>query len=253
MLMGVSGCGKSHIIRALGEEWGVPIIDLDLGGLKGKYVGQSEQNLRNALEQIEAFGPCIVRVDEVEKSLAGASGEAGDGGVAADALGTILTWMQDRTGQAFVIATCNDASKLPPEFLRKGRFDEVFWVDLPTSEERAGVLAAALRRRGRNAADILGDGQLRGLLDATEKFNGAELDALVPDALFAGFADGRREITTDDLLAAAKNVIPLAKTAETKIKALREAWLGRARPASRLVTVNSVQPVKSLVGRALDL
>jgi ATP-dependent 26S proteasome regulatory subunit len=252
MLMGVSGCGKSHIIRALGAEWGVPIIDLDLGGLKGKYVGQSEQNLRNALEQIGAFGPAIVRIDEVEKALAGASGEAGDGGVSADALGTILTWMQDRPGEAFVIATCNDASKLPPEFLRKGRFDEVYWVDLPTRDERAGVLASALRLNGRNAADILGDGGLGDLLDATEKFNGAEIAALVQPALYVGFVDNRREITTDDLVNAAKNVIPLAKTAESKIKALREMWLGRARPASKPVTVNS-RPVKSLVGRALDL
>lgn len=253
MLMGVSGCGKSHIIRALGEEWAVPIIDLDLGGLKGKYVGQSEQNLRNALEQIEAFGPCIVRVDEVEKSLAGASGEAGDGGVAADQMGTILTWMQDRAGEAFVIATCNDASKLPPEFLRKGRFDEVYWVDLPTSEERAGVLASALRLNGRNAAEILGDGGLSALLDATEKFNGAELAALVQPALYAGFIDNKREITTNDLLAAAKNVIPLAKTAESKIKALREMWLGRARPASKPVTVNNARAVVSVGSRQIDI
>jgi SpoVK/Ycf46/Vps4 family AAA+-type ATPase len=132
LVVGVPGCGKSYSAKCLASEWRIPLIRMDLGALKSKYVGESESNLRQALSQIEAIGRCVVWLDEIEKALEGATSGSADGGVSADALGAILSWMQDRQGEAFVIATANNAEKLPPELLRKGRFDEVWWVDLPT-------------------------------------------------------------------------------------------------------------------------
>jgi ATP-dependent 26S proteasome regulatory subunit len=256
LLVGISGCGKSLIAKCTGAEWGVPVIRVDLGALKSKFVGESEQNLRKALAIIEALGWCVVWLDEVEKALEGATSGSADGGVSADVLGTVLTWMQDRPGQAYVIATANDASKLPPEFMRKGRFDEVFFVDLPDYgkadyyPERTGVLKAALRKRGRDAATLGIDCQA--VAEATEMFTGAEIDALIPDAMFVAFADDKREITTADLVNAAKGVVPLAKTKEDDIEALRKEWAGRAKPASKSDSAPVVR-VKSSGTRQLDL
>lgn len=251
LLVGVPGCGKSLTAKAIATAWGVPLLRLDLGALKSKYVGESEGNLRKALNVIEAIGRCVVWLDEIEKALAGSTGDQGDGGVSADALGTILSWMQDRSGEAFVIATANDASKLPPELLRKGRFDEVWWVDLPDFDERAAIVMAALRSHGRNAAEIVSGGDLGALLAATETFTGAEIAALVPDALFTAFADDAREITIEDLLAVSKDVVPQAKQQAEKIKALREFWVGRARPASS--TRTREEAAVGSPARALDL
>jgi AAA+ superfamily predicted ATPase len=248
MAVGVPGCGKSLTAKAIAGEWQVPLIKLDLGALRSKYVGESESNLRQALSQIEAVGRCVVWLDEVEKALAGATGEQGDGGVAADALGAILSWMQDREGEAFVFATANNAEKLPPELLRKGRFDEIWWVDLPNHVERQGVMAAALRSHGRDAKAIGVD--LARVADATDTFTGAEIAALVPDAMFSAFADNKREVNTDDLLEAAKTVVPLAKTSEAKIRAIRETWTGKARNASAPAAAPKVKAGKA--SRELD-
>lgn len=246
LLVGVPGCGKSLTAKAVATAWGVPLLRLDLGALKSKYVGESEGNLRRALGVIEAIGRCVVWLDEIEKALAGATGEAGDGGVSADALGAVLSWMQDRTGEAFVIATANNAEKLPPELLRKGRFDEVWWVDLPTFDERMGITEAALRSHGRSTDTV---DPVR-VAEATESFTGAEIAALVPDALYAAFAEDGRQIVTEDLLEAADTVVPLARTADDKIKALRQFWAGRARPASK-VLVEAGKASSDV--RALDL
>lgn len=250
LVVGVPGCGKSLSAKAISTDWGVPLLRLDLGALRSKFVGESESNLRKALEVIEAIGRCVVWLDEIEKALAGATGEAGDGGVSADALGAILSWMQDRQGEAFVIATANNAEKLPPELLRKGRFDEVWWVDLPTPGERGAIAEAALRAHGRDAK-ALGI-NLQAIAEETDTFTGAEIAALVPDALFAAFSDDAREVTTDDLVEAARVVVPLAKTADDKIRRLREFWLGRARPATSPVVTGLRQGASSGV-RSLDL
>src|SRR5512139_1446021 len=202
MLLGVSGCGKTLSCQALGAEWGWPVIRLDINALKGKYVGESESRLRGIFAKIDALGQVIVYIDEVEKALEGAVTGSADGGVSADALGAILTWMSDRTGQAFVMMTANDPSKLPPEFLRKGRFDEIWWIDLPTAVERAAIAEATLRSNGRDADKLSID--LHAVSEATEGFTGAEIAAAIEhDAMFAAFADGKREITTDDVLLAA--------------------------------------------------
>lgn len=228
LLVGVPGCGKSLSAKAVATAWGCPLLRLDLGALKGKYVGESEGNLRKALSVIGSVGRCVVWLDEIEKALAGATQGAADGGVSSDALGTILQWMQERTGEAFVIATSNDVSSLPPELLRKGRFDELWFVDLPNAKERAEVLKAALRSHGRGNVKI-DHGKVA---EVSLEFTGSEIAAIVPDALYAAFADGAREINTKDLLAAAKTVVPLAKTAKTKIDTLRSWAAGRARAAT---------------------
>lgn len=228
LLVGVSGCGKSLTAKAVATAWGVPLIEMDLGAAKGKFVGDSEATLRAALKTVDALGRCVLWIDEVEKVLAGATQGAADGGVSADALSTVLMWMQERSNDAFVIATSNDISALPPEFYRKGRFDELFFVDLPTRSERADIVIAALTANGRRNADV----DFVSVADATIGFTGAEIAALVPEAMFAAFADGKREICTKDLIAAANATVPLSKTAAAKIDALRAWSKGRARSAT---------------------
>lgn len=245
VLAGIPGCGKSLTAKAIATAWGVPLLRVDLGGLKSKFVGESEGNLRKAFEVISAIGRCVVWFDEIEKALAGATQGAADGGVSSDALGAILNWMQERQGEAFVIATANDVEGLPPELLRKGRFDEVFWVDLPTATERSSILAAALRSHGRDPWMI----NLTDVAVTTDGFTGSEIAELVPAALYAGFADGAREITTRDLQDARKLVVPMSKSAAEKIAKLRTWAEGRARPAS----AKEDATVTALRERALDL
>lgn len=245
MLVGVPGCGKSLSAKAIATAWGMPLLRLDMGSLKSKWVGESEQNIRKALQVAETVAPAILWLDEIEKALGGATQGAADGGVSSDALGVILQWMQDRAGSVFVVATANDVSKLPPELLRKGRFDEVFFVDCPTAAERASILRAALRDNGRDASSI----DIEAVADVTADFTGAELAALVPDAMFAAFADGARPITTADMTAAARATVPLVRTAPEKIKALRDWAAGRARPAS----ISDAPTAAGSGSRALDI
>lgn len=252
LLLGVPGCGKTLTAKAIATAWGVPLLKLDLGALRSKYVGESEGNLRKALGVIEAIGRCVVLVDEVEKALAGATGEQGDGGVSADALGALLQWMNDRTGESFIILTANQAEKLPPELTRKGRLDEIWWVDLPTEAERAGVIAAALKSHMEDESRWAGV-DLDEVAIATAQFSGAEVAAIVPDAMYTAFADDGREISTDDLLEAAKAVVPMAKSSGEKIAKMREFWSGRARPATSADAAAPVRPVKvSSDARELD-
>lgn len=227
MLVGVPGCGKSLTAKCIAAAWKMPLLRLDMGALRSKFVGESETNIRKALSVAEAVSPCVLWLDEIEKSLAGSSG-TGDGGVAADALGAVLSWMQERAGAVFVVATANDVRALPPELLRKGRFDELFFVDLPTQPEREAILRAAMKEALRPVKDEAA----RKVATATAGFTGAEIAAIVPDALFAAFGLDR-DVETDDLLAAAATVAPLSKTAAEKIEALRNWAKGRARPASR--------------------
>ncbi len=251
LLVGVPGCGKSLTAKAIATAWGVPLLRLDLGSLKSKFVGESEGNLRKAFRTIEAIGRCVIWIDEIEKALAGATGGAADGGVSSDALGTILSWMQEHEGEAFVIATANDATSLPPELLRKGRFDEIWSIDLPNNAERIEIILAALRSHGRDAKVFEDSTDIMRVVEASEGFTGSEIAALVPDALYAAYADEAREISTDDLLKAAKTVVPLSKTAAEKIDALRQWASTRARPATTLERVETSQ--RREPGRAIDL
>jgi MoxR-like ATPase len=245
-LAGVPGCGKSLTAKAVSTFFNCPLLRLDMGALKSKFVGDSVANIRKAFAVIAAIGRCVVWIDEIEKALAGgAPGASADGGVSSDALGAILNWMQERQGEAFVIATANDVASLPPELLRKGRFDEVFFVDLPTDIERRAILSAALKKNGRPGAAI----NIARVTATCVDFTGSEIAELVPDAMYAAFADDARELTTDDLLNAAGTVVPLAKTAEEKLKTLREWAKGRARPAS--LTPDRAEAKSA--GRKLDI
>src|SRR5215472_6576300 len=200
LLVGVPGCGKSLTAKAIATALGIPLIRLDLGALKSKFVGSKEENIRKALKVIEAIGRCVVWLDEIEKALAGATDGGADGGVSQDMLGSMLTWMQERSGEAFVIATANDVSKLPPELMRKGRFDEVWFVDLPTVLERKQILQASLRTNGR-AADGLDLDRVAAACfrDSFQfGFTGSEVAELVPTAMYAAYAENARAITTAD-------------------------------------------------------
>ena len=242
LLVGQSGCGKSLTAKAIATAWGWPLLRCDVGALMSKYVGESGSNVRKSFKVAEAVAPCVFWLDEVDKAFEGASGGDADGGAARDVFGAFLSWMQERQGAVFIIATANDVSKLPPEFLRKGRFDELFYIDLPTAAERAAILDASLRAVGRSLP--LAD--LASLALVTSDFNGAELAALVPEALFAAFADGERAVRLEDLATAAAAVVPLARTAAEKVEALRRWAKGRARFASAPEVVKGG-------GRALDL
>ena len=245
LLVGVSGCGKSLLAKATSAAWGVPLLRFDLGATRSKWVGDSEANIRAALAVVGAVGNCVLWCDEIEKALSGATRGAADGGVSADALGVLLQWMQERKDGAFLIATSNDVSQLPPELLRKGRFDELFFVDLPTQREREEILRVTLKQFARDPATI----DVVEVARACDGFTGAEIAAIVPDGLFTAFADGERALSTADLLEAAKTVVPLSKTAAEKIDALREWAKGRTRPAS----LREEAPAGGTVDRNLDL
>lgn len=241
---GVPGCGKSLMAKAIASQWGVPLIRFDLGALKSKYVGESEANIRRAFRVIEAMGRCILWIDEVEKALAGASSGSADGGVSMDALGAVLTWMQDRTSPAFVFMTANDLDALPETVIRKGRIDAVFFVDAPNVVEREAIVKAALRSHGRDGASVDAGAVAR----VSDGFTGSEVASLVPDAMFIAFNDGARELQTADLIACAAQVVPLTKTAAEKIGKLRAMMQGRAIPATAKATVQEIRE-----GRALDM
>lgn len=228
MLVGVPGCGKSLVAKTIGKEWGMPVLRLDMGALFGSYIGQSESNMRKALKTAEAVAPSILFIDEVEKGLSRSSsgGGGGDSGTSSRVFASLLSWMQDKTAQVFVVMTANDISSLPPEFLRKGRVDEIFFVDLPTSAERKEILSIQLRKYDRSYVVISDD-----LVRRTKDFSGAELENVVVEAMYTAFAENR-EVTTEDLILACGKVTTLAATMPVQIAELRKWALSRAVPAS---------------------
>jgi len=246
LVIGVSGCGKTFSAKATGTAWRCPIIRWDMGALRSKYVGESERNIREAQRTVESMGRVVLWIDEMDKAFAGSTGPQGDGGVASDALGAMLTWMNDRTNQAFIFATANDVEALPPELLRKGRWDEMFFVDLPTPIERAQIIEATTRSRGRDPVKLFGADGADEIASHCDKFTGAEVASLIDEAMFAAFADGAREITPADLIAAAGKVVPLVDSMPEKMQRLR-AWSKRARPAT------SQEARTGPTGRVLDL
>jgi ATPase family associated with various cellular activities (AAA) len=221
LLTGVPGCGKSLVAKGLAGTWGYPLVLLDPARLYGQYVGQSEQRLQAALTSVEAMAPAVLWIDEIEKGFA--QGGEGDGGVSARLLGTFLRWMQDRPPGVFIVATANDVEKLPAEFLRKGRFDEVFFVDLPTPEEREAVLRFHLSKRKQDPTAF----DLKALVQATDGFSGAEIEAAIVSAMYRAFADGK-VLTTDSLLTEIGATQPLSRTRAEDITALRLWSVGRA-------------------------
>jgi hypothetical protein len=232
-LVGVQGGGKSTCARAIARRWSLPLLRLDVGRLFHGLVGASEANVRRALAQAEAAAPCVLWLDELGRAF-GDLTRGGDAGTASRVFGALLTWLQDRAAHVFVIATSNDVSALPPELLRKGRFDEVFFVDLPSRLERAEVLSIHLSRRGREPARF----DLDELSSRTDGFSGAELEQCVVGALLYAFSE-QRELELRDLLRAVGETVSLSKTARESIDALRKWARGRTRPASTAIDANT--------------
>jgi AAA+ superfamily predicted ATPase len=224
-LIGIPGTGKSLTAKMIGGLWRLPLLRLDAGALFGSLVGESEERTRRALQVAGMCAPCILWLDEMEKALAHGGQDAG---TSTRVFGSILTWMQEKTAPVFVVATANDISTLPPELLRKGRFDEIFFLDLPTRAERQEIFAVHLRKRKR----IPGDFDLSLLADSSEGCVGAEIEQAIIDAMYVGFSAGR-EFTTADIAAALKLTVSLSVSQRETVKALRQ-WLheGRAQSAS---------------------
>jgi SpoVK/Ycf46/Vps4 family AAA+-type ATPase len=236
-LVGIPGTGKSLCAKVTASMWRMPLLRLDMGAVFGGVLGSSERNIREAMEISELVSPCILWVDEIEKAFAGSGG---DSGTAARVLGTFLTWMQEKAKPVCVFATANDVELLPPEFLRKGRFDEVFFLDLPTREERRAIFAVHLGKRGYSMTAQRFD--LERVIDVTEGFVGAEIEAVVKDAMFPAFMDHEREIETDDLVKSAGEMVPLAKSRAKHIEKLRKLVIdGEARNASFVVPEKEVK------------
>ena len=226
LMLGVPGCGKSLCAKVVAADWQMPLLRLDPGVLYQKYIGESESQLRQALAQAESMAPAVLWIDEIEKAFASASAASADGGLSKRMFGTLLSWMQDHRHPIFIIATANDIDALPPELMRKGRFDEVFFVDLPAAEVRAEILAIHLRRRKRKPEDF----ELARLAAAAEGFSGSELEQVVVSALFAAFTE-RTELSDGHLLHAIEQTRPLARLMAEKIATLRSWAEDRCVPA----------------------
>ncbi|MFN6344207.1 MAG: AAA family ATPase [Cyanobium sp.] len=227
LLVGPQGTGKSLTAKAIAHSWGMPLLRLDVGRLFAGLVGASEARTREMIQRAEAMAPCVLWIDEIDKGFGGDS--RSDGGTSQRVLGTVLTWMAEKTSAVFVVATANAVERLPGELLRKGRFDEIFLLDLPSADERRAILDLQLRRR-RPEHQL----PLDVLVDRTAGFSGAELEQTVIEAMHLAFAEDR-DFSEADLVAAASQVVPLSRTAREQLEQL-QAWArgGRARPASRL-------------------
>jgi hypothetical protein len=224
LLTGVPGCGKSLVAKTVSGAWGLPLLLLDPARLYGPYVGQSEQRLQTALDSAEAMSPAVLWVDEIEKGFGNGAG-TGDSGVSTRLLGTFLRWMQDRPAGVFIVATANEVASLPPEFLRKGRFDEIFFVDLPSEPGREDIFRLHLIKRGHDPAGF----DLAALSAATDGFSGAEIEALVVGASYRAFAAGR-PLAGEDLQAEIGQTVPLSRSRAEDLRQLREWAAGRCVP-----------------------
>ena len=216
LLLGVQGCGKSLAAKAAAGIYGVPLLQLDFGVLYNKYYGETERNLRRALETAELMAPCVLWMDEIEKAISAGSSDD-DGGVSRRLLGALLTWMAEKKKPVFLVATANDIAQLPPELIRKGRFDEIFFVDLPSAPHRREILEIHLRKRRLEPAQF----DLEALATATEGFSGSEIEQAIVSATYTARAQGR-DVETEDLLTEIKQTRPLSVIMAEKVEALRE-------------------------------
>ncbi len=228
LMLGVQGCGKSLCAKAVSNQWQLPLLRFDMGRMFGSLVGSSEENVRRAISVAESVAPAILWVDEIDKAFAGSQGSgATDGGTTARVFGTFLTWLSEKTAPVFVVATANDISQLPPELLRKGRLDEIFFVDLPGREERREIFNIHIARHRRPVEQF----DLEALAEASKDFSGAEIQEAINSALYDAFYE-HRDIDTGSILAAVTQTVPLAKTMDEQINRLRSWAEGRARNAS---------------------
>jgi SpoVK/Ycf46/Vps4 family AAA+-type ATPase len=229
IILGVQGCGKSMCARAIAGEWKLPLVKFDTAAIFDKYIGETEKRVRKVFQVAEGLSPCILWIDELEKVFAGSGPDSAsaDAGVSSRLLASFLSWMQDRKAPVFVAATCNNVSALPPELIRKGRFDELFFVDLPSLAERKQIFAIQLNRRKKSPAGF----DLEVVGTAARGFSGAEIDAAVQTAMYASFSS-KQPLDTQTLLDALKCTVPLSKTRAEEIESLREWAAHRAVPAS---------------------
>jgi ATP-dependent 26S proteasome regulatory subunit len=228
LLLGVQGCGKSLCAKAASALWKLPLLRLDIGRMFGSLVGSSEENMRRAIHTAESVAPAILWIDEIDKAFAGAMGSSGsDAGTAARVFGTFLTWLSEKSAPVFVFATANDISQLPPELLRKGRVDEIFFIDLPTETERATVFRIHLKKRGRDPGGF----DIERLARHSDGFSGAEIEEAIISGLFDAFSQASA-LTTDILLASLAETVPMSKTMSEELNRLRAWAQGRARPAT---------------------
>jgi AAA+ superfamily predicted ATPase len=227
-LLGVQGSGKSLCAKAVANELQFPLLKLSMGRMFASLVGESEQNMRRALQLAESVAPCVLLVDEVDKALSGATGAQADSGTTRRVIGQLVDWMQEKTSPVFIVACANSIAGLPPELMRKGRFDEMFFVDLPTADERRDIFAIHIKKYGRDQANF----DLDVLAGMTEGFSGAEIDGVISDAMFNAFGDGGREFSTNDVKASIGVCVPLSKVKKEEIDELRESSRNRMRSAS---------------------
>jgi len=229
IILGVQGCGKSLCARAVAGEWKLPLVKFDTSAVYDKYIGETEKRIRKVFQVAEGLAPCVLWIDELEKVFAGSGPDSAsaDAGVSSRLLASFLSWMQDRKSPVFVAATCNNVAVLPPELIRKGRFDELFFVDLPNQAERKQIYSIQLAKRKRNPVDF----DLDRVATAAKGYSGAEIDAAVQAALYAAYSE-KKQLTTQFLIDALSQTVPLSTTRAEEIASLRE-WAGtRAVPAS---------------------
>ncbi|MCX6921636.1 MAG: AAA family ATPase, partial [Verrucomicrobia bacterium] len=228
LLLGVQGCGKSLCAKAVSRLWQLPLLRFDMGRMFGSLVGSSEENVRRAIAVAESIAPAVLWVDEIDKAFAGSqSSGVTDGGTTARVFSTFLTWLSEKSSPVFVVATANDVSQLPPELLRKGRLDEIFYVDLPLDEERAEIFRIHLAKRNRNPEEF----DLPALVAASQEFSGAEIEAAIISALYDAFY-AKRELATSYVFTALSQTVPLARMMAEKVAEQRNWAIGRARNAS---------------------
>jgi len=242
-------CGKSLVCKAISSAWQMPLLRLDFGKLFGHLVGDSERNAREAIKQAEAIAPSILWIDEIEKAISGvqSSGQT-DGGITSRVLSTFLTWMQEKTTPVFVVATANDHQAIPPEFLRAGRFDEIFFVDLPNVEEREEILQVLLRQRNIDFSTI----NIPLIAQSSNNYSGAELEKAIDNAMLVGFSDGLRPIITNDVVNALREFKSLFDMRKGEFVDLRDWADGTCRKANQeAITVTNLGQMSS--ARDLDL
>jgi SpoVK/Ycf46/Vps4 family AAA+-type ATPase len=229
IILGVQGCGKSLCARAVAGEWKLPLVKFDTSAVYDKYIGETEKRIRKVFQVAEGIAPCVLWIDELEKVFAGSGPDSAsaDAGVSSRLLASFLSWMQDRKSPVFVAATCNNVTVLPPELIRKGRFDELFFVDLPNQAERKQIFSIQLAKRKRNPADF----DLEKAAAAAKGYSGAEIDAAVQGGLYAAYSE-KKELSTQSLMNALAQTVPLSVTRAEEIATLREWARTRAVPAS---------------------
>lgn len=251
LLLGVPGCGKSLIAKSIASSWNMPLLRLDVGKVFQGIVGSSEDNIRKAIATAEAVAPCVLWIDEIEKGLSGVqSSGATDGGVTSRIFSTILTWMQEKTAPVFLVATANNINQLPPELLRKGRFDEIFFVDLPSQKEKENIFSIHLQKNRQNVSSFA----LDILAQKAEGFNGAEIEECVKEAMFTAYVESQEsniapKLQMIHILDAIKNTVPLSKTMEKQITDLRKFAVSRAKNASKEIVLENRMEMPILLTR----